>query len=97
MIVLWNAVVLHARWGGLVKDRGIAALAVLGNVIVLWSWKGVNSMGVGLHAYAGTEDNTMQKIIMVGVAHVAVAALVFIPMKYWMSYAREAADKKILN
>ncbi len=97
MIVLWNAVVLHARWGGLVKDRGIAALAVLGNVIVLWSWKGVNSMGVGLHAYAGTEDNTIQKIIMVAVAHVVVAAFVFIPVKFWMSYAREAADKKILS
>ena len=97
MIVLWNAVVLHARWGGLVKDRGIAALAVLGNVIVLWSWKGVNSMGVGLHAYAGTEDDTIQKIIMVAVAHVFVAAFVFIPVKFWMSYAREADDKKILG
>jgi len=97
MIVLWNAVVLHARWGGLVKDRGIAALAILGNVVVLWSWKGVNSMGVGLHAYAGTEDDTMQKIIMVAGAHVVVAAFVFIPVKFWMSYAREAADKKILS
>ncbi len=97
MIVLWNAVVLHARWGGLVKDRGIAALAVLGNVIVLWSWKGVNSMGVGLHAYAGTEDDTIQKIILVAVAHVIVAAFVFIPAKFWMSYARESADKKIIS
>ena len=67
MIVLWNAVVLHARWGGLVRDRGLAALAVLGNVVVLWSWKGVNAMGVGLHAYAGTEDNTVKMILMVGV------------------------------
>ncbi len=97
MIVLWNAVVLHARWGGLVKDRGIAALAVLGNVIVLWSWKGVNSMGVGLHAYAGTEDDTIQKIILVAVAHVIVAAFVFIPAKFWMSYARDSADKKIIS
>ena len=24
IIVLWNALVLHARWGGLVKDRGLA-------------------------------------------------------------------------
>jgi len=93
MIVLWNAVVLHARWGGLVKDRGIASLAVLGNVIVLWSWKGVNSMGVGLHAYAGTEDDTLQKIIMVAAAHVVVAAFVFIPVKFWMSYSRETANK----
>ena len=30
MIVLWNALVLHARWGGMVKDRGLAVLAVVG-------------------------------------------------------------------
>ena len=24
IIVLWNALVLHARWGGMVKDRGLA-------------------------------------------------------------------------
>lgn len=95
MIVLWNAVVLHARWGGLVRDRGLAALAVLGNVVVLWSWKGVNAMGVGLHAYAATEDDTVKKILMVGVAHVCVAALVFIPIKYWMSYAKDESRQRL--
>ena len=95
MIVLWNAVVLHARWGGLVRDRGLAALAVLGNVVVLWSWKGVNAMGVGLHAYAGTEDDTVKKILMVGVAHVLVATLVFIPMKFWMSYSKDDTSKRL--
>ena len=25
IIVLWNALVLHARWGGMVEDRGLAA------------------------------------------------------------------------
>ena len=35
MIVLWNAVVLHARWAGIARERGIAILAVLGNVVVL--------------------------------------------------------------
>ncbi|MEM9411854.1 MAG: cytochrome c biogenesis protein CcsA [Planctomycetota bacterium] len=56
MIVLWNAVILHARWGGMVKERGIAALAVFGNIIVLWSWEGVNQLGVGLHAYGGAAN-----------------------------------------
>ena len=31
LIVLWNAMILHARWGGLVKDRGMAVLAIFGN------------------------------------------------------------------
>ena len=29
MIVIWNAIVLHARWGKMVGERGLAALAVL--------------------------------------------------------------------
>ncbi len=51
IIVLWNAVVLHARWGGLIQRRGLAVLAVFGNVVTAWSWFGVNAMGVGLHSY----------------------------------------------
>ena len=53
MIVLWNAVLLHARWAGIAKERGIAAIAAFGNIIVIWSWEGVNQLGVGLHAYSG--------------------------------------------
>jgi ABC-type transport system involved in cytochrome c biogenesis permease subunit len=54
MIVLWNAILLHARWGGLVRARGIAILAVFGNVVVSWSWFGVNQLGAGLHSYGFT-------------------------------------------
>lgn len=51
MIVIWNALILHARWAGLVKERGMALLAVIGNIITTWSWFGTNQLGVGLHAY----------------------------------------------
>ena len=57
MIVLWNALVLHARWGGMVKGRGLANLVVAGNIITTWSYFGVNELGVGLHAY-GAFDST---------------------------------------
>ncbi len=87
MIVLWSALLLHARWGGLVKERGIAILAILGNIIVLWSWKGVNSMGVGLHAYAASEDTTVYAILGVGVLHLVIAGIALIPTKYWMSHS----------
>jgi ABC-type transport system involved in cytochrome c biogenesis permease subunit len=59
MIVLWNALVLHARWGKIVGERGLAALAVIGNIVTAWSWFGVNQMGVGLHAYGFTEGRTL--------------------------------------
>ena len=51
LVVLINAIILHARWGGLVRARGIAALAVVGNIVTAWSWFGTNMLGVGLHAY----------------------------------------------
>jgi len=55
MIVLWTALILHARWGGLVQNRGLAVLAVAGNLMVGWSMFGVNELGVGLHSYGFTE------------------------------------------
>jgi ABC-type transport system involved in cytochrome c biogenesis permease subunit len=51
IIVLWNSLILHARWGGLVRQRGLMALAIFGNVVTAWSWFGVNMLGVGLHSY----------------------------------------------
>ena len=35
---------------------GGAILAVVGNVVVAFSWWGVNLMGVGLHSYGFTAD-----------------------------------------
>ena len=38
MIVIWNAI-LHARWGGIIRERGMVA-AIFGNVITAWSFWG---------------------------------------------------------
>lgn len=54
MIVLWNAILLHARWDKMVGPRGFAVLAVLGNIITAWSWFGTNQLGIGLHSYGFT-------------------------------------------
>lgn len=51
MIVLWNALFLHARWGKVVTTIGLMQLAVVGNIITAWSWFGTNMLGVGLHSY----------------------------------------------
>lgn len=58
IIVLWNALVLHARWGKMVGPVGLASLAVGGNIVTTWSWFGVNELGVGLHAYGDSESST---------------------------------------
>ena len=56
LIVLWNAIILHARWGGFVRGRGLAVLAVLGNIVTAFSWFGTNLLGIGLHSYGFTES-----------------------------------------
>ena len=82
MIVFWNAVVLHARWAGMIRDRGLAGLAVLGNVVTLWSWEGVNQLGVGLHSY-GVSEGKLKTIIAIAGVHCLLAALAFIPTRFW--------------
>ena len=54
IIVLWNCLVLHAKWDGMAKDRGLAILSTLGLIAVTWSWFGTNQLGAGLHAYGFT-------------------------------------------
>lgn len=51
LIVLWCAIMLHARWGRLVQDRGLMVMAIFGNIVTSWSWFGTNMLGVGLHSY----------------------------------------------
>ncbi|MFG0287621.1 MAG: cytochrome c biogenesis protein CcsA [Rhodopirellula sp. JB044] len=55
LIVIWNALMLHARWDGMVKAKGFAILAIGGNIITAWSWFGTNELGIGLHSYGFTE------------------------------------------
>ena len=56
MIVMWNAILLHARWDKMVLERGFYLLAVGGNIMTAWSWFGTNQLGIGLHSYGFTES-----------------------------------------
>jgi hypothetical protein len=49
--VLWNALILHARWAKVVSHVGLMQLCIVGNIITAWSWFGTNMLGVGLHSY----------------------------------------------
>jgi ABC-type transport system involved in cytochrome c biogenesis permease subunit len=82
LIVLWNAIVLHARWGGYARERGMAVLAVFGNVITSLSWFGVNMLGVGLHSY-GFMDRAFEPLVGFIASQLAIIGLGLIPLKYW--------------
>lgn len=78
MIVLWNALILHARWDGMVGDRGLMNLAVFGNIVTAFSWFGVNMLGVGLHAY-GFMDQALLWLGIFILSQLAVIAISFLP------------------
>lgn len=84
MIVLWNALLLHARWGGLARARGIAILAVVGNIVVSWSWFGVNQLGAGLHSYGFTSGVSTALWIFVFTQAIAVG-FALTPLDRWKS------------
>lgn len=86
LIVVWNALILHARWAGLVKDRGTAVLAILGCMITTWSWFGTNQLGVGLHAYGFSNTLAAVCVSLWGVC-VFASALGLVPTRFWASYA----------
>jgi cytochrome c-type biogenesis protein CcsB len=82
LIVLWNALILHARWGGVVRDRGVAVLAILGNIVTSWSWFGTNMLGIGLHSY-GFMQSAQFYLILFMLSQVALAAIGMIPSRIW--------------
>jgi ABC-type transport system involved in cytochrome c biogenesis permease subunit len=93
LVVIWNAMILHARWGGLVKQRGVAVLAALGTVVVIWSWFGTNQLGVGLHAYGGSSSRAFA-ITAASVGFTLLGCLGLLPSKYWRSASAEPAPKR---
>src|SRR5437899_3212166 len=96
IIVLWNALILHARWGGLVRERGLVNLAIVGNIVTSWSWFGVNMLGIGLHSYGFTAA-AFRWLMFFVLSQLALVALGLLPRTCWMSFkpAAPAPTEKI--
>jgi ABC-type transport system involved in cytochrome c biogenesis permease subunit len=89
IIVLWNAAVLHARWAGLVKERGLMAMAIFGNIVTSFSWFGVNMLGIGLHSY-GFMDAAFNWLVIFIVSQLFVIGLALVPARLWSSFRVQA-------
>ena len=79
LIVLWNAIILHARWGGMIRERGLMVLAMAGNIITAWSWFGTNMLGIGLHSYGFTEAAFKALVAFATVQVLLMAMVWFLP------------------
>jgi ABC-type transport system involved in cytochrome c biogenesis permease subunit len=93
LIVIWNALILHARWGGMVKVRGMAVLALFGNMVTAWSWFGTNQLGIGLHAY-GFDNRLASGCRYFWLSMLGLMAVGMIPREYWRSQPSKAVAAK---
>jgi len=93
IIVLWNALILHLRWGGIIRERGLVNCAIFGNVVTSWSWFGVNMLGIGLHSYGFTEA-AFKWLVLFVVSQLGFIALGLLPARMWKSFSGKAADVK---
>jgi ABC-type transport system involved in cytochrome c biogenesis permease subunit len=89
IIVLWNALILHVRWGKLAGPRAFMALAVFGNIVTSWSWFGTNLLGVGLHSY-GFTDRGFWALVFFGVSQLILIGLAVLPGLPWRSATQPA-------
>jgi len=85
LIVLWCAIILHARWGGFIRQRGLMIMAIFGNVVTSFSWFGVNMLGVGLHSY-GFMQKAFPWLCGFIASQLALMVLAAMPLERWRSF-----------
>ena len=84
LIVLWCALILHARWGGYIRQRGLMIMAIFGNIVTSFSWFGVNMLGVGLHSY-GFMQKAFPWLVGFIISQLALMAIAARPLARWRS------------
>ncbi len=94
LIVLWNAMILHARWGGYVREKGLMAMAIFGNVVTSLSWFGVNMLGVGLHSY-GFMDGAFEVLAGFIVSQLVLVGLSLLPRRRAALTPRRQASRRL--
>ncbi|HEY4271909.1 MAG TPA: cytochrome c biogenesis protein CcsA [Candidatus Udaeobacter sp.] len=85
LIVLWCAIILHARWGGFIRQRGLMIMALFGNIVTSFSWFGVNMLGVGLHSY-GFMQKAFPWLVGFMISQLALMAIASMPLEKWRSF-----------
>jgi ABC-type transport system involved in cytochrome c biogenesis permease subunit len=89
IIVLWNALILHLRWGGMIRERGLINCAIFGNIVTSWSWFGVNMLGIGLHSY-GFMDAAFYWLMAFVASQLGLIVLGCMPLRLWKSFRGQA-------
>ena len=65
LIVFALLIILHATFAGYLKNQNLLTALISLNIIVIFSWLGVNLLNTGLHAYGFTNLGLMLFIIFI--------------------------------
>ena len=75
----------------MIRERGLMAMAIFGNVVTGFSWFGVNLLGVGLHNY-GFMDGSFKWLMYFTVSQILLILIcTMVPQKRWLSFSKTAA------
>jgi ABC-type transport system involved in cytochrome c biogenesis permease subunit len=85
LIVLWCAIIFHAKVGRFVGPLGFAVGSSLGIIVVMWAWFGVNLLSIGLHSYGFMSG------VSTGLLLYVICEIVF------LSISVPVAQKKLMN
>ena len=88
--VVCFAIILHARWGGFIRQRGLMIMAIFGNVVTSFSWFGVNMLGVGLHSY-GFMQKAFPWLVGFMISQLALMCIAAMPLESWRSFRTRTA------
>ena len=81
MIVLWTAMLFHAKIAQWIGPKGMAVGAVFGTVVVVWAWFGVNLLSIGLHSYGFTSGVATGVGVYVAFEIIFIAVFLFLLKK----------------
>jgi len=78
LIVLWCSIIFHAKSAKMISSVGVAASCVIGIIVVMLAWFGINLLGVGLHSYGFTSGVAVK--LMFYIVGESVFLLIAVPL-----------------
>ncbi len=81
LIILWGVAVLHLKAGRLATGCRIASGAIIGMMLVMLTWVGVNLLGIGLHSYGFTSVGAHYLFLYIAFEIVYLVAFSFLIKK----------------
>jgi ABC-type transport system involved in cytochrome c biogenesis permease subunit len=88
LIVLWCAVLFHARMGGRIREVGLAVGSVIGITVVLFAWFGINLLGVGLHSYGFSSGVFFYFILFIAIEAVFILVSLYL-IRYHVPFQKQ--------